>query len=64
MRRGGHLAIRHPDARRLHEALGAHRVIVDRRDPDILRFGLSPLTTRFTDVFDALATLARLVGSA
>ena len=64
MRRGGHLAIRHPDARRLHEALGAQRVIVDRRDPDILRFGLSPLTTRFTDVFDALATLARLVGSA
>jgi kynureninase len=63
MRRGGHIAVRHPDARRLHEALAAHRVIVDRRDPDVLRFGLSPLTTRFTDVFDALVTLARLVGS-
>jgi kynureninase len=64
MRRGGHVAIRHPDARRLHDELAAHRVVVDRRDPDILRLGMSPLTTRFTDVFDALATLARLVGSA
>ncbi len=64
MRRGGHLAIRHPDARRLHDELARNRVVVDRRDPDILRLGLSPLTTRFTDVFDALATLARLVGSA
>jgi kynureninase len=63
-RRGGHVAIRHADARRLHDALASEGVIVDRRDPDILRLGLSPLTTRFTDVFDALATLARLVGSA
>jgi kynureninase len=61
MRRGGHVAIRHADARRLHDALAAEGVIVDRRDPDILRFGLSPLTTRYADVFDALATLARLV---
>jgi kynureninase len=57
-RRGGHVAIRHPDARNLQRALTERRVIVDYRDPDILRLGLSPLTTSFTDVFDAMAVLA------
>jgi len=60
-RRGGHVAIRHPDARRLHEELTARKVIIDRRDPDILRFGMSPLTTRYVDVFDAFTTLADLI---
>lgn len=61
-RRGGHVAIRHPDARRLHDELTARRVVVDRRDPDILRLGMSPLTTRFADVYDAVAVLAELAG--
>jgi kynureninase len=62
-RRGGHVAIRHPHARALQQALADHRVIVDHRDPDVLRLGLSPLTTSFTDVFDALATLAHIRNS-
>jgi kynureninase len=59
-RRGGHVAVRHPDARRLHDELTARKVIIDRRDPDILRFGMSPLTTRYVDVFDAFIALAEL----
>jgi kynureninase len=59
-RRGGHVAIHHPDARSLQQSLAEHKVIVDYRDPDVLRFGLSPLTTSFTDVFDAMETLAQL----
>ena len=60
-RRGGHIAVRHPDAVALHKALGRRKVIVDKRDPDVLRIGMSPLTTRFVDVHDALAVLADLV---
>ena len=60
LRRGGHVAIRHPDATRLHADLAGRKVIVDRRDPDILRLGMSPLTTRFTDVHDAITILAEL----
>jgi kynureninase len=60
-RRGGHVAVHHHDARALHARLTEHKVIVDYRDPDVLRFGLSPLTTSFTDVFDAFAVLAELV---
>jgi kynureninase len=59
-RRGGHVSILHPDATRLQQELAEHKVIVDKRDPDVLRLGMSPLTTRFTDVFDALTLLARL----
>lgn len=59
-RRGGHVAIRHTDASRLHDELTARKVIIDRRDPDILRFGMSPLTTRYVDVFDAFTALADL----
>lgn len=59
-RRGGHVAIRHPDAVALHAELGRRKIIVDKRDPDVLRFGMSPLTTRFIDVHDALAALAEL----
>jgi kynureninase len=60
-RRGGHLAVNHPDARRLVTELIAHGVITDFRDPDIVRIGCSPLTTRFSDVFDGLTRLAAIV---
>ncbi len=59
-RRGAHVAIRHPDARRLIDALIARGVVPDFREPDSIRFGLPPLTTRFADVaagVDALADL-------
>ena len=59
--RGGHVAVRHPDAVALHDALGARKIVVDRRDPDVLRFGLSPLTTRYVDVYDAFLALADIV---
>jgi kynureninase len=59
-RRGGHVAVRHPECRRVHADLAAAGVVVDRRDPDVLRLGMSPLTTRYVDVHDAMTTLARL----
>ena len=59
---GGHVSILHPDAASLQERLARERVVVDKRDPDVLRFGLSPLTTRFVDVHRGMTTLARLIG--
>lgn len=61
-RRGHHLAVRHPDARSLLDELERNKVIADMRPPDILRLGLSPLTTRFVDVWDGLEVLHRLAG--
>jgi kynureninase len=60
-RRGAHVAVVHPAAQALTDALARdHGVIADFRTPDVVRLGCSPLTTRFTDVARALTTLARL----
>lgn len=61
-RRGAHVALHHPEAwpvcRALIERAG---VVPDFRQPDILRLGFSPLTTRFTDAWDGLNRLRLLV---
>jgi kynureninase len=52
-RRGGHVTFCHPEAERIVEQLASEGIITDYRTPERFRFGLSPLTTRFTDVWDA-----------
>jgi kynureninase len=50
-RRGGHVSVRHPDARAITDRLAVeHRVVADFRNPDLIRLGCSPLTTRYVDV--------------
>jgi kynureninase len=56
-RRGAHVALAHPHARELCAALIESGVIVDFRRPDVIRFGASPLTTRFIDVWDGVEAL-------
>ena len=42
------------------QELHARNIIFDFREPDIIRAGCSPLTTRFTDVYDGLRAVAGL----
>jgi kynureninase len=60
-RRGSHVTFRHPDAAALSQALTDRGVIPDFRHPDGIRVGLAPLTTRFADVHDGLASLRALI---
>ena len=60
-RRGALIAFAHPGARELCGELIGHGVIVDYRRPDVIRFGLSPLTPRFADVWDGVDALRRLL---
>jgi len=60
-RRGAHIAIRHPAARRLTASLLERGVIPDFRAPDSIRIGLSPLTTSFDDVHRGLSELRALL---
>lgn len=62
-RRGAHVGLAHPDARELCAALIARGVIVDFRRPDVIRFGFSPLTTRFVDVWDGVDALRALTAA-
>ena len=60
-RRGAHVAVRHPDAKRLTAALIERKVIPDFREPDSIRLGLSPLTTSFADVRRGAAAIRELL---
>ena len=60
-RRGGQVAIRHPEARGLTRAMIDRGVIPDFRAPDTIRIGLSPLSTSFADVHRGLAVLRELL---
>jgi kynureninase len=60
-RRGSHVSVHHPEAGALCRQLAEHGIVADLRPPDLIRLGLSPLSTRFTDVHDAVAALRALL---
>jgi kynureninase len=55
--RGSHVALRHHRAAALVGELGGREVLVDFREPDIIRVAFAPLYLRFVDVFDAAAAI-------
>ena len=61
--RGLHVSFSHPDGYALVQALIARGVIGDFRDPDIARFGFSPLFLRYADVWDAVEILREVVAT-
>ena len=62
--RGSQVSISHPDdSYAIMQALIARGVIGDFRPPDILRFGFTPLYTRFVDVFDAVDRLTQVMAT-
>jgi len=61
--RGSQVSFHHPHAYEIMQALIATGVVGDFRAPDILRFGLTPLYTRFTDVWDAVDSLHLILSS-
>jgi kynureninase len=60
-RRGSQVSFHHEHAYPIMQALIARRVIGDYREPGILRFGFTPLYTRYTDVWDAMTALRDLL---
>jgi len=62
--RGSQVSLAHDsDAYAVMQALIARGVIGDFRPPDILRFGFTPLYTRFVDVWDAVDRLQQVMTS-
>ena len=60
-RRGSHVSLNCPNGYAVMQALIAHNVIGDFRSPDMIRFGFTPLYTRFVEVWDAVDRLARIL---
>ena len=55
--RGSQVSFAHPLGYAIMRALIDRRVIGDFREPNLLRFGLAPMYTRYVDVWDAVAHL-------
>lgn len=62
--RGSQVSYAHPEGYAVMQALISHRVIGDFRAPDLIRFGFTPLYTRYQDVWDAVATLKTVLSTA
>ncbi len=62
-RRGNHVSVIHPEARRLTTDLISRGVIPDFRAPNSIRLGLSPLTTSFEDVHRGIEAIRHLLAS-
>jgi kynureninase len=61
-RRGSHVSIRHPEGYRINRALIEEmQVLPDFREPDNIRLGLAPLYTSFSEVWEAVDRVRRVV---
>ncbi len=61
--RGAQVSFAHDHGYRVMQALIARGVVGDFREPDLIRFGLAPLTTRYVDVHDAAVCLADVLST-
>jgi len=61
-RRGSHISIRHPEGYRISRALIEEMAVLpDFREPDNLRLGLAPLYTSFSEVWQGVDRIRRVV---
>jgi kynureninase len=64
LRRGGHVTLRHPDAKQIAVAMRElMKVIPDYREPSSIRLAMSPLATSFAEVWEGFDRIRRLVES-
>lgn len=61
--RGSQVSLRHEHAYAVIQALIERGVVGDYREPGIMRFGFTPLYTRFVDVWDAVEILRDILDS-
>ncbi len=59
--RGSQVSLSHSKAFAIMQALIAENVVGDFRAPDIMRFGFTPLYTRYVDIWDAVMGLKNIM---
>jgi kynureninase len=64
--RGSHISLKHPEAFRICQSLispigGDKTIIPDFRKPDNIRLGIAPLYNTFTEIYEAVMQLKKIV---
>jgi kynureninase len=59
--RGSHVAVRHPEAYAVMQALIARDIVGDFRAPDLMRFAITPLYQRYVDLWDLASALREIL---
>jgi kynureninase len=59
--RGGHVAVEHPEAYRVGEALKERGVVVDFRPPNVVRVCPSPFYVGYEDVWEVVEQLRKVI---
>ena len=63
-RRGGHITVGHPDAKKIAAGLRKFaNVVPDYRTPDSIRLAMAPLPTSYVEIWDGLARMRDLVST-
>jgi kynureninase len=60
-RRGGHIALEHPEGVRICKALKTRGIVPDFRPPNVIRVAPSPLYTTYDDVWQLVRALREIV---
>jgi kynureninase len=60
-RRGGHVAVEHPDAVRICKALKARGIVPDFRPPNVIRLAPIPLYTSYAELWQTVQALKAIV---
>jgi kynureninase len=60
-RRGGHVAVEHPNGAQINAALKGRGVVPDFRPPNVVRLAPIPLYVSFSDVWDTVKHLREIV---
>ena len=61
--RGGHVALRYENSYALMQALIARKVIGDFREPDTMRFGITPLFINESDILEAVSRMEDILAT-
>ena len=61
--RGSQISYKHENAYPIMQSLISRGIIGDYREPNILRFGISPLYMRYEDVWSAIICLKNIMQS-
>jgi len=62
-KRAGHVAFQHQEGHAIYQAIKRKNIISDFRVPDVLRFGITPMYTRFIEIYQVVMVIKEVMAT-